>query len=509
MKTTIKLSIFIFLIISSGKLSAQYESAHWFFGNKSGMDFTDRYIVANAQINGVPGQTLSGVPRFVEGPINTSEGCLTASNSQGELLFSSDGINIYDCNGNLINPGYPLKGDPSSTSSGIVIPRPGYPHHYYIVTAPAAGTIGSGLFYYEIDMTLNGGSGDLIRTTPGGSPVEYALSFAGIYPDSYASENLAAISHDNAKDFWLVHRCRDYMFVWLVTENGIETNPLPSRCLATGYDPGGATHGYIKFSADGNYIANILHTNWITIGHFDNATGMISGIKNIPIPENGAYGYSLQFSPNGEYLYYSYIYVGPTYRVKVSDLLAGTLGTPKKIFDYVNNIQIGFDNRIYGIVMNTLNPVYGYRNLFVVVDPDEINPQTAVIPDYFPEGFGSLLSLPTFTSHFFSLDISIDPVPSCMKSLLSFSLQVTTGVSLDKVTRFDWDFGDGSLVVSDTDMTKTSFTQTHVYTKDGIYNLTITPFAADGAAMINKIFNIPIKINPCVLPVNPNMHLFQ
>ena len=114
------------LLMVSFSLFSQGEAANWFFGNGAGLTF---------DLN-----TETVTPTNVAATtINTTEGCSSISDSAGNLLFYTDGRNVWDKNHQIMpNANYNnrtgLFGDPSSTSSGLIIPRPGNPNNYYVFT---------------------------------------------------------------------------------------------------------------------------------------------------------------------------------------------------------------------------------------------------------------------------------------------------------------------------------------------------------------------------------------
>jgi hypothetical protein len=100
--------LILFLLISSASFS-QGEANNWFFGQFGGIQFQ-----SDGTVIPLPG-----------GQMNTSEGCSTISDSAGNLLFYTDGRNVWDRN-HVLMPngdyfgGTGLMGDPSSTQSGII-----------------------------------------------------------------------------------------------------------------------------------------------------------------------------------------------------------------------------------------------------------------------------------------------------------------------------------------------------------------------------------------------------
>jgi len=508
MKTTLPILLLFAFVISSAQLSAQGETAHWYFGYGYGMNFIDMNSVSNATINGVPNQTLADVPSYESGPINTWEGCFSISDSEGNYLFSSDGTYVYNDNQQFMPHGRDLLGNSSAAQSGIVLPRPGHSRNYYIVTVPSYDAERNPIMYYEVDLDEDGGHGDVLGPYTGEAPNGTALNFGGIYDPNYPNENLATIGHDNGIDYWLVHRLREHIFVWLVTEDGIDPTPthnihIPASSAAI-YDNRG---GYLKFSPDGRYLGGATYGSGrhVFVSRFDAETGLIT---DICCKETNERPYTFSFSPDGNYLYYVLLYgANPPQRVSVQSIFDGTSETPYELsaLQKCNNLQLGFDNRLYG-----MRYVDKSRELYIILNPDDPNPVCAVIPDFFPaNGIKPFLGLPTFSSTFFSTQgIEISPETPCMQKTVTFSVQITPGSGTNRVARLDWDFGDGSPTVTDTEMNQPVYTHDHTYYKDGLYTLTITPYKADGTPLANKVQTLDVRVKPCVMPVNPNIHLY-
>ena len=110
---------FLALILSftSASLSAQNESAFWFFGQGAGLNFNTGYPVSTP-----------------DGELYTEEGCASISTKLGELLFYTDGVNVWNKNHQVMSNGTGLTGDASSTQSAIIIPKPNSASIYYIFT---------------------------------------------------------------------------------------------------------------------------------------------------------------------------------------------------------------------------------------------------------------------------------------------------------------------------------------------------------------------------------------
>lgn len=152
--------LILFTFLTTFLTYSQKEANIWYFGENAGLDF-----------NTTPPTALTN------GALSTLEGCSSFSDANGKLLFYSDGITVWDknhaimkySNGNLAND---LKGNPSSSQSGMIIPKPNSTSIYYLFTVDDGpdfdfntGSItepGKGFNVYTIDMSLNAGNGEVI-----------------------------------------------------------------------------------------------------------------------------------------------------------------------------------------------------------------------------------------------------------------------------------------------------------------------------------------------------------
>jgi len=508
MKTTIKVLLLSVFVAFSGEISGQGETGHWYFGYGYGMNFMEMTDRTDAIINGVPNQTLTDVPTYESGPINTWEGCFSISDKNGNYLFSSDGTKVYDKNKNKMKHGDGLLGDPSAAQSGIVLPRPGFSPNYYIITVSSYDAARDPIMYYEVDLSLDGGNGDVLGPYTGMVPDGTALNFNGIYPANDPNENLATIGHDNGVDYWLVHRLKEYIFVWHVTKDGID--PTPTHCYhipATSSDIYDLKGGYLKFAPGGRYLGGCCYAGGnarVFVADFNTETGIISNLNS----RTAGAAYAFSFSPDGNYLYYANIYgISPPGRLSVKSIMEGPAEPPLVLshLQGCNNFQLGFDNRLYG-----MQYLSNSRLLYIIPNPNDETPRCVTIPDFFPApGIKPFLGLPTFSSTFYSsIGIQIIPRLPCRRTPATFSAEVIAGIGSSRIVRIEWDFGDGSPIVTDSNMNETVFTHQHTYDKDGIYTVSLRPYRADGSLATDKIQTREIKVNPCMMPVNPNIHMY-
>ncbi|MBT3962986.1 MAG: hypothetical protein HOE95_02590, partial [Flavobacteriales bacterium] len=144
-----RIGLIICLLMAAFLGRAQSPSDWWYFGQYAGVHFT-----------------TSGPVADTNGALLTSEGCATLSSGEGDLMFYTDGLNVWDSTHNQMPNGFGLLGNGSSTQSGVIVPYPGNPDLYYIFAVRGctgtAGGMPNFLFSYSIvDMNLNGGLGDI------------------------------------------------------------------------------------------------------------------------------------------------------------------------------------------------------------------------------------------------------------------------------------------------------------------------------------------------------------
>lgn len=144
--------VLLVFFITSG---VQAQNEYWFFGqNGAGMDFSNGNAVQN---NGLPS-------------INFNESVTVVSDGSGNLLFYSDGMEVYDKNHLLMPSGTIVGSGGSSAAQGAIsISHPNNPNRFYIFTADDSDdALDHGIRWHEIDITIPGNgtvlnpSGDVI-----------------------------------------------------------------------------------------------------------------------------------------------------------------------------------------------------------------------------------------------------------------------------------------------------------------------------------------------------------
>ncbi|HNF71708.1 MAG TPA: T9SS type A sorting domain-containing protein [Chitinophagaceae bacterium] len=270
----------------------QKEDYNWYFGaTGAGLNFD------GCQITVLSNGGMSS---------STFEGTVAISDEQtGQLLFYTNGLNIYTANHTMMQNGFQAALSTSITQN-IIIRKPGSNSIYYLFTADVQGGITQnpsyptaiGINYAIIDMSQNGGAGRVV------SPFNSLK-------DTSNCEKLTAVRHANGQDIWLIgHEYgNNNYFVYSITAAGIDTVPQffpvgPEIYTPQSGIPANSRYdaiGELKASPDGNRLALTSYYNGYTvITDFDNTAGIISNPISLNI--NGG-GYGLSFNPQGDLLY--------------------------------------------------------------------------------------------------------------------------------------------------------------------------------------------------------------
>lgn len=311
-------------IFSSAQLFAHREGNIWCFGNGAGLDFN------------------SGSPVFFPGvAMNQWEGVSSIANANGQLLFYSDGITVWNKNHLVMPNGNGLTGGFSSTQSALIVKQPGANPNYYLFSAPETGS-GNPLNYSIIDTTLQGGLGDV------------TIKNIAAYPN--CDERVTACMHSNNVDVWILTSTfsGDSIAAFILSSSGLSTTPVMSY-NGLAHPQGGSTQiGYMKTSPAGDHIAIAYYnsTGPYELYNFDIATGIAT---NPVVLDSSAYAnaYGVEFSPDGTKLYGASH--GSGYLVFQWDLNAGSAAAIKNSatlvatasHGYAAALQLAPDGKIY------------------------------------------------------------------------------------------------------------------------------------------------------------------
>ena len=249
-------------LVCPALLLSQGETNNWYFGNGAGIHFNND----------------GSVTALTEGELNTTEGCATISDASGGLLFYTDGITVYNRNHEIIQNGQGLYGDPSSTQSALIVPKPEDANLYYIFTVDTSAFEGDpdfGLNYSVVDISMNNGKG--------------AVTQKNVRLLSDCSEKITAVVKDCAdKSIWVITLASlsgssspfDTYHAFEVSPAGVEKTAVRSTFTdLVVEDP----RGYLKLSSDGTKIVSANSRFGLYIYDFDARTGRLSNQEKINI----------------------------------------------------------------------------------------------------------------------------------------------------------------------------------------------------------------------------------
>lgn len=398
-----KILLLTFFLLASFTYS-QNEAANWYFGNNAGINFDT---------------STNTVTTLTDGQLATDEGCTSISDTDGELLFYTDGITVFNKNHQVMSNGANLKGNPSSTQSAIIVPKPQDPDIYYIFTVDTEyqENPDEGFHYSEVDISANGGLGAVT--------VNKNINLL-----NNTSEKLSAVLKDcQSENIWVITFAsntggenNNSIFAYEVSSTGINTTPVISTLNISAQE----RRGYLKVSPDGSKIACANIGAGLFLFDFDTTTGQASNPQTINInlnpPSKPQRSYGVEFSPNSQILYVSTYFEtsqddfnNPS--AQYGALLQYNLNAPnisasEEVLDqrvmYRSALQLGPDGKIYRSLSATYNQ--GTPFLSTINSPNNLG-QAADYQHQSVDLNGQLSrqGLPPFIASFFVERIDIIP----------------------------------------------------------------------------------------------------
>jgi hypothetical protein len=454
-----KLFFVLMLVNFNSKVFSQNQGNVWVFGDHTSVDFNS-------------GSPISGTSALC-GTYNTStctvEGVASISDNSGNLLFYTNGMNVYTKSHVQMPNGFGLYGSSTATQSGIIVPKPGSSTQFIIFTVDAWGGAKK-VKYNIVDMTANGGNGDVIAKNQS-MPYQVGIEPAGL------AEKITAIPKTGGIGFWLVaHGARETsgnFYIWDVSCSGANSGILPAKVQAIGTPcvdsyliDDANTLGYMKISRQGSTLAYAAtRQGYVEVFNFNQTNGTLSNVRKANFP--GAYG--LEFSPNGKMLY-----AGDLYNPKILKLdlayynftssgaaqvltftASGALYGGYTGYYTTGALQVAPNGLIYAAMV-------GRDHLLAINNPD-LSPN--IVENSFSLNSGQYVNaghycsagLPNFVPSFIG-----KVVISVVASKCTMDFSYSAGTNLTNPT-YNWNFGDG-----------TSSTQSaphHTYLKNGNFNV--------------------------------------
>jgi gliding motility-associated-like protein len=305
-----------------------------------------------------------------------------------------------------------LNGDPSSTSSGLIVPHPTNPDLYFVFTIdephhenanayPKRGPANSngnsiplytdtnqgvpetddgfnnGLNYSIVDLSLDGGLGNVIPSERNNELITYDLSDSEQIKYK-ASEKITAVRGQDCNSVWVITHFRNKFYTFFIDQAGIDETPVISKAppLLEVDNYRRAALGYLKASPLGDKLL-IAHntTNFDQSGTqdagdgnvyayaFDNSSGEISNPVELIA---GVNAYGVEFSQDGTKAYATVNDFSP--KIYQWDLNSSNVPNSIELVANINQttaLQLGPDGKIYHSLINT-------STLGVINNPNEL-----------------------------------------------------------------------------------------------------------------------------------------
>jgi hypothetical protein len=459
--------IFIFIFSVSFYFS-QNEMSKWYFGNSAALDFL-----------------ASPVSTISNSNMNTVEGSTSIADVAGNLLFYTNGYEVWDKNNNILSNGQNLSGHPSTTQSAFVVKKPGSNNLYYIFTQGVVNSQGA-LAYSIIDMSLSSGTGSVIIKN---DTIELQMT-----------EKLTGTLHCNGKDFWiLAHKSNtNEFYAYLLTSAGLNTTPVISA-VGSVHGPGNSSNiapfqGYLKISPTGKKIGLAFgaQNGVLELADFNPASGVVTNALTL-----GAYTsvYGCEFSPDGTKFYGAYLTVStppiPDSHLLQWDLCSGSnsaiiasqtsIATASSV--NISAMQLGLNGKIYLAMASK-------QYIGIINNPNVSGTACNFVQNGISLGSAFCSSgLPNLPGSFFKDRGVLGYSVSCNSTNFDFMApNYCLGVT-QLLSSVSWSFGDPSAGSANT---STLTNPSHTYSANGSYTVKLILNYDCSSDTLKQIININV-----------------
>lgn len=449
---------------------AQKENYTWYFGYFVGVDF----------------KTTPPTP-LLDSKMPAFSGCASVSDANGNILFYSNGSEVFNNNHQIMENGTGLKGGGGGSGSvspgqhAVIVKKPGSEYIYYLFTVGANTYFESGLYYNIINMAANGGLGEVLNKN---IPLI----------KNNVSQKLVTVKDALGCGFWvIVHQEHLGSYATFhINSAGVSTIPVISKVgIESPHIP-----VLLKASNDKKKLVSLSvaacttypKCGIIELFSFDNFTGKITNPLKIESSPVITY-YGASFSPDSKLLYVSRP-LAPLliYQYDVSTLSLNTIKASKETiihqnsanFDY-GDLQLAPDGKIY--ITKKYFPAHnGVKQYLGVINFPNKKGKSC---DYYDSG----LLISTLSSHHASYGL-----PNLIESATPFNLEFDLGEDTLLCENQVYPL-DGAQHVEGKFLWSTGDTTNIIYPKkEGKYKLTISAFCGDYTDSVNIKFGKPFKV---------------
>ncbi len=467
-------SFLLFLIaLPSISIAQSFSGYNWYFGNSaSGIRFSrsdnsPTLVGDKATPFGIGGSAVAN------DPIN------------GNLLFYTDGLTIYDISHVAMPDGTGLGANASGNQPVAIAKVPGQDNQYYVFSNTSNFTTSGSISYRIVDMSIPGNVG-----APSAPPMGNAI--VTVPPNTLVpglpgtSEAMITIGHSNGDDFWLITH-----------ENG------SPNYVVTLFTPTGPTTtttfsglGLIEVAANFSYhpasgkiaVSPQEATRDVEILDFDPATGALTfqqRVLNSGVASTTSQAiYDTEWSHNGQYLYISQN--GET--GIPGDVLQYDLNNPSSTLTSILPQPISPNLLSYGLQMGPDSTIYhlyqdGPGSYFLgrISDTDSVSNLVQYSAQAFPgppvENFDGR-QFPSFAPRdTVDLNVSFIPQGLCANAPTSFFPTVTPAAD-----SLRWNFGDNS--------GSSDWSPVHTYEEGGPFDVSVIAYLNGQTDTTTQTINI-------------------
>ncbi|MBP0613789.1 T9SS type A sorting domain-containing protein [Chryseobacterium sp. cx-311] len=286
--------IYLLLMLFPIIIFSQGENDNWYFGNKAAVNFSGGSPVSLANSN-----------------MYVLEACGSVSDSNGNLLFYTDGRSVWNKNHQLMPNGNNTLNGHFSSQQLAILQHPGNSNQYYIFTTGTTYDTTHFIKYSIVDMTLSNNMGNVLS-----GQMNIPLTYNN--GSHFFSEAVTIVPSSN-DSFWIIIPYGQKLYSYKLDSQGLNNgNPVISNLNFPTDLSGAARHFSIKASQKlcesergfSHFICvSLWHDNYQDayqnrVYSFDNNTGAIT--NNFTLQINSIQSYLPEFNKYGSVLFLGY-----------------------------------------------------------------------------------------------------------------------------------------------------------------------------------------------------------
>lgn len=418
----------LFILKSTAIWSQDVTETRWYFGNSV------ENLVFDRNGRDVYLQTDQATPFGSSGAVTITD------QFTGNLLFYTDGINIYDVSHSLLPNGAGMSGVASINVPVVTCPVTDNPGQYYLFTNSGSGGVNE-IQYTVVDASIQGN---------GSAQFSYGDVVTGMFNQSTGlldpAEGMLIVPTGNGRVFWLISQDRNTFEIRVTQIDGGGIGTTTNYDFTDGTTPGFEA-AHFAFNADSSQLVMAPRRNnrniWLM--NFDALSGALSMDTTLTgsgfDDDQGESIYDVEWSGDGSKLYLSRFGSSGTsaqlYQIDFNDSTRAVNPIlPASIFRSFG-IKRAPDDRIYHLYQTTNGSAF---NLGRINQPDSVADSVQYQAIVFPDDFNSR-QFPEFTPGYeFTFDtLNFYWIDSCATNVTKF-FPVVEPVP----NNLTWDFGDGS-----------------------------------------------------------------